>query len=86
MDTARTLYKINSSSPGSEAAGEAAAALASAALVFETVDSNYSSKLLSHAKSVSILLELVFDKMVLDHISVSFWAKTFVGITECLTL
>ncbi|KAF3603380.1 hypothetical protein F2Q69_00033850 [Brassica cretica] len=60
MDTPRTLYKINSSSPGSSAA------LASAALVFKTVDSNYSSKLLSHAKSVSILLELVFDKMVLD--------------------
>ncbi|KAL0688178.1 hypothetical protein Bca4012_087855 [Brassica carinata] len=55
MDTARTLYKINSSSPGSEAAGEAAAALASAALVFETVDSNYSSKLLSHAKSDELL-------------------------------
>ncbi|KAG2240324.1 hypothetical protein Bca52824_090814 [Brassica carinata] len=52
MDTARTLYKINSSSPGSEAAGEAAAALASASLVFKSVDSNYSSKLLSHAKSL----------------------------------
>ncbi|KAG2265544.1 hypothetical protein Bca52824_072623 [Brassica carinata] len=46
MDTPRTLYKINSSSPGSSAA------LASAALVFKTVDSNYSSKLLSHAKSL----------------------------------
>ncbi|KAF8077097.1 hypothetical protein N665_1062s0017 [Sinapis alba] len=52
MDTARTLYKIDSSSPGSEAAGEAAAALASAALVFKLIDSNYSSKLLSHAKSL----------------------------------
>ncbi|KAL0727195.1 hypothetical protein Bca4012_023288 [Brassica carinata] len=55
MDTARTLYKINSSSPGSEAAGEAAAALASASLVFKSVDSNYSSKLLSHAKSDELL-------------------------------
>ncbi|CAA7047458.1 unnamed protein product [Microthlaspi erraticum] len=52
MDTARTLYKISSSSPGSEAAGEAAAALASAAIVFKPVNSNYSSKLLSHAKSL----------------------------------
>lgn len=56
MDTARTLYKISSSSPGSEAAGEAAAALASAAIVFKPVDSNYSSKLLNHAKSVSKLI------------------------------
>ncbi|KAL0738850.1 hypothetical protein Bca4012_015060 [Brassica carinata] len=32
MDTARTLYKISSSSPGSEVAAEAAAALASASL------------------------------------------------------
>ncbi|KAG2265539.1 hypothetical protein Bca52824_072618 [Brassica carinata] len=79
MDTPRTLYKINSSSPGSEAAGEAAAALASAALVFKTVDSNYSSKLLSHAKSVSILLELVFDKMVLDHISEFYNGKNDLG-------
>ena len=66
MDTARTLYKINSSSPGSEAAGEAAAALASAALVFETVDSNYSSKLLSHAKSVSILYIQIKSKIAYD--------------------
>ncbi|CAN8325676.1 unnamed protein product [Cochlearia groenlandica] len=50
MDTQRTLYKISSSSPGSEVAGEAAAALASASIVFKSVDSNYSSKLLNHAK------------------------------------
>ena len=55
MDTARTLYKISSSSPGSEVASEAAAALASASLVFKSFDSKYSSTLLSHAKSVSIL-------------------------------
>lgn len=54
MDTPRTLYKIDSSSSGSEAAGEAAAALASAALVFKRVDSNYSTILLNHAKSVSM--------------------------------
>ncbi|CAH8306226.1 unnamed protein product [Eruca vesicaria subsp. sativa] len=54
MDTARTLYKITSSSPGSEAAGEAAAALASAAIVFKPIDSIYSTNLLNHAKSVSI--------------------------------
>ncbi|CAH8352118.1 unnamed protein product [Eruca vesicaria subsp. sativa] len=52
MDTPRTLYKISSSSPGSEVAAEAAAALASASLVFKSFDSKYSSKLLSHAKSL----------------------------------
>ncbi|KAG7552547.1 Six-hairpin glycosidase superfamily [Arabidopsis thaliana x Arabidopsis arenosa] len=52
MDTPRTLYSISSSSPGSEAAGEAAAALAAASLVFKRVDSTYSSKLLNHAKSL----------------------------------
>lgn len=56
MDTLRTLLKISSSSPGSEAAGEAAAALASAAIVFKRVDSNYSSKLLKHAKAVSFTI------------------------------
>ena len=54
MDTPRTLYSISSSSPGSEVAGEAAAALAAATLVFKPVDSIYSSTLLNHAKSVSI--------------------------------
>ncbi|KAL1222614.1 Endoglucanase 20 [Cardamine amara subsp. amara] len=52
MDTPRTLFNITSASPGSEAAGEAAAALASAALVFKSVDSNYSSTLLNHAKTL----------------------------------
>ncbi|CAF2027328.1 hypothetical protein HID58_078067 [Brassica napus] len=52
MDTVRTLYKISSSSPGSEVASEAAAALASASLVFKSFDSKYSSTLLSHAKSL----------------------------------
>ncbi|XP_031249574.1 endoglucanase 20-like [Pistacia vera] len=52
MDTARTLYKITSDSPGSEAAAEAAAALSAASIVFKTVDSNYSSSLLSHSKSL----------------------------------
>lgn len=52
MDTPRTLYKINSNSPGSEAAAEAAAALAAASIVFKGVDSNYSSRLLNHSQSL----------------------------------
>jgi len=51
MDTPRTLYKITSSSPGTEAAADAAAALASAYIVFRE-DANYSSMLLNKSKSV----------------------------------
>ncbi|OVA02110.1 Glycoside hydrolase [Macleaya cordata] len=50
MDTPRTLYKITSSSPGTEVAAEAAAALAAASIVFKSVQSNYSSGLLRHSK------------------------------------
>ncbi|XP_022848852.1 endoglucanase-like [Olea europaea var. sylvestris] len=50
MDTPRTLYKITSSSPGSEVAAEAAAALAAASIVFKVADSKYSDRLLRHSK------------------------------------
>ncbi|KAG8375021.1 hypothetical protein BUALT_Bualt10G0056200 [Buddleja alternifolia] len=50
MDTPRTLYKITSTSPGTEVAAEAAAALAAASIVFKEADSNYSSRLLRHSK------------------------------------
>uniref|UniRef100_A0A2C9WCK8 Endoglucanase n=1 Tax=Manihot esculenta TaxID=3983 RepID=A0A2C9WCK8_MANES len=52
MDTPRTLYKITPNSPGTEAAAEAAAALAAASLVFKAVDSIYSAKLLRHSQSL----------------------------------
>ncbi|KAL5707860.1 cellulase [Ranunculus cassubicifolius] len=52
MDTPRSLYKITPSSPGTEAAADAAAALASASIVFHGVDSTYSSRLLSQAQSL----------------------------------
>lgn len=55
MDTPRTLYKITSSSPGTEAAADAAAALASSYIVFRHEDANYSSELLEKSKSVSKL-------------------------------
>ncbi|KAJ4953137.1 hypothetical protein NE237_029969 [Protea cynaroides] len=50
MDTPRTLFKITSTSPGSEAAAEAAAALAAASVVFKGIDSNYSAKLLGRSQ------------------------------------
>ncbi|KAF7139055.1 hypothetical protein RHSIM_Rhsim07G0087500 [Rhododendron simsii] len=52
MDTPRTLYKITSNSPGTEAAADAAAALSAASIFFKGVDSNYSANLLSHSKSL----------------------------------
>lgn len=55
MDTPRTLYKITSSSPGTEAAADASAALAAASIVFRTVNSSYSSKLLSESQSVFLI-------------------------------
>lgn len=53
MDTARTLYKITSTSPGTEVAAEAAAALAAASIVFKEADPNYSAQLLRHSESVT---------------------------------
>jgi hypothetical protein len=53
MDTPRTLYKITRSSPGSEAAGEAAAALAAAYLVFrDDRDKTFATQLLAASRSV----------------------------------
>ncbi|CAL5012119.1 unnamed protein product [Urochloa decumbens] len=53
MDTPRTLYKITASSPGSEAAGEAAAALAAAYLVFkDDPDKTLATQLLAASRSL----------------------------------
>lgn len=69
MDTPRTLYNITSTSPGSEPVAEAAAALAAASLVFKVVDSNYSTLLLSHSRSVrrKINLSLSLFKQILSY-------------------
>lgn len=53
MDSPRTHYKFNSTSPGTEAAAKAAAALYAPSIVFKDVDSKYSTRLLNHSKSVS---------------------------------
>lgn len=59
MTTPRTAYKIDDQHPGSDLAGETAAALAAAAVAFRHSNPRYSSELISHAKQVhlsSILL------------------------------
>lgn len=52
MSEARPLLFINKTSPGSDVAGETAAALAAASLVFKSTDPTYSSSLLKHAKQL----------------------------------
>ncbi|KAJ0979774.1 hypothetical protein J5N97_015248 [Dioscorea zingiberensis] len=49
MDTPRTVLKINPQNPGSDVAGETAAALAAASLVFRRSDPSYSKRLLKTA-------------------------------------
>nr|ADB12483.1 endo-beta-1,4-glucanase [Coptotermes formosanus] len=52
MTMARPAYKIDAARPGSDLAGETAAALAAASIVFKGVDSSYSANLLDRAKQL----------------------------------
>ncbi|KAK4285082.1 hypothetical protein QN277_001826 [Acacia crassicarpa] len=52
MDTARTVYWVSPDKPGSDVAGETAAALAAASIVFRRVDPTYSKILLRTAQKV----------------------------------
>lgn len=52
MTTPRIAYRLDSSHPGSDVAGETAAALAAASLAFRSHNSSYSTLLLRHAKEV----------------------------------
>uniref|UniRef100_A0ACD5Y3D3 Uncharacterized protein n=1 Tax=Avena sativa TaxID=4498 RepID=A0ACD5Y3D3_AVESA len=52
MDTPRAAYKVTPQSPGSDVAGETAATLAAASLVFRARDPAYSSRLLAAVRKV----------------------------------
>ncbi|WKA06859.1 hypothetical protein VitviT2T_024739 [Vitis vinifera] len=52
MDTPRTTYEVNTTSPGSEVSAEIAAALAAASIAFNASDSQYSQTLVTRAISV----------------------------------
>lgn len=52
MPMARPAYKIDAAHPGSDLAGETAAALASASIIFRDSDPAYADKLLLHAKQL----------------------------------
>ncbi|WP_309380989.1 glycoside hydrolase family 9 protein [Cerasicoccus frondis] len=52
MTMNRPAWKVDANNPGSDVAGEAAAALAAAAIIFEDSDPTYASELISHAKEL----------------------------------
>ncbi|KAF6160834.1 hypothetical protein GIB67_036035, partial [Kingdonia uniflora] len=52
MTTSRTAYKIDPEHPGSDLAGETAAAMAAASIAFKQYNSTYSNILLVHAKQL----------------------------------
>ncbi|XP_021852458.1 endoglucanase 5 [Spinacia oleracea] len=52
MTTSRTAYKLDSSNPGSDLAGETAAALAAASLAFRPYNSSYAQQLVQHAEQL----------------------------------
>ncbi|HEX7307595.1 glycoside hydrolase family 9 protein [Lentzea sp.] len=52
MPMARPSYKVDASCPGSDLAGEYAAAMASASMVFKETDPTYAATLLTHAKQL----------------------------------
>ena len=54
----RPSFKIDQDNPGSDLAGETAAALAAASIVFRDVDLEYSTKLLKHARELFTFADL----------------------------
>jgi len=50
--TDRKSFKVDTSTPGSDVAGQTAAALAIASIIFEPTDSAYAAKCLTHAKQL----------------------------------
>ncbi|KAG6545488.1 hypothetical protein Mapa_013090 [Marchantia paleacea] len=52
MDTPRTAYKVDKDNPGSDVAGETAAALAASSIVFRDADPEYARRLLASAQQL----------------------------------
>ena len=57
MTMPRPAFKIDASNPGSEVAGEAAAALAAASILFKESDPAYAGQLLAHARQLFTLAD-----------------------------
>jgi hypothetical protein len=54
MTTSRQAYKVDRDRPGSDVAGETAAAMAAASMVFREHNPHYASLLLHHALQVCV--------------------------------
>ena len=52
MTVNRPAYKLDPNNPGSDCAGQTAASLASAAILFEDTDPSYSATLIQHAEEL----------------------------------
>lgn len=73
MTTPRNAYKLDENHPGSDIAGETAAALASAAIAFKSYNSSYSSLLLVHAKQVFVFLSFLIGSKLYIKFTHSTW-------------
>lgn len=62
MRMRRPAYKIDASCPGSDLAGEAAAAMAASSMVFASVDAGYAAELLRHARELYAFADLYRGK------------------------
>jgi hypothetical protein len=62
MPVARPSFKIDASCPGSDLAGETAAAMAASSMVFQATDSAYAATLLTHAKQLYTFADSVRGK------------------------
>ena len=60
MTTPRTAYRIDVTHPGSDIVAETAAAMASASIAFRQVDLSYAETLLTHAKEVKSVINIIF--------------------------
>ena len=60
MTTSRQAYKVDENNPGSDLAGETAAAMAAASIVFRKTNPHYSQLLLHHARQVTTDYQLFF--------------------------
>lgn len=62
MTTSRQAYKIDEKKPGSDLAGETAAAMAAASIVFRKTNSHYSHLLLHHAQQVTEIEQKLVER------------------------
>ena len=72
MDTPRTVFTVDAQNPGSEVAGETAAAMAAASIVFQTSDLPYSQRL--------------FDNPGRQNMRPIYYYSMITGLVQCTNL